>query len=150
MVSTMERRLTVWSVERRQAEREKIQRRQARRAELKAVAQAAAPRRHQHWDDRRTAQQVAEGIVRKDAQRFAKYGLMPADVEAMRSAQNNQCPICDRPLTDVYTIDHCHAEGYVRGLLCHRCNSGLGMFEDNPELFARAVDYLERSRRKER
>jgi len=39
-------------------------------------------------------------------------------------------------------IDHDHRTGQVRGLLCHTCNAGLGMFKDNIELLHRAIMYL--------
>jgi len=39
-------------------------------------------------------------------------------------------------------VDHDHKNGEVRGLLCHRCNVGLGNFQDNPELLLKAYKYL--------
>ena len=43
-------------------------------------------------------------------------------------------------------VDHCHATGKVRGLLCHPCNAGLGFYRDDPRLMREAAAYIERSR----
>jgi hypothetical protein len=64
--------------------------------------------------------------------------------------QNNLCAICGKPETVRHqqgtlrnlAIDHCHATGKVRGLLCSRCNLGLGMFKDEVALLEKTIDYL--------
>lgn len=74
-----------------------------------------------------------------------KYGITVADYEFMLAAQDGRCAICFAlPLPDepLY-VDHCHDSGDVRGLLCRKCNSGLGMFEDDRERLARAAAYLD-------
>lgn len=58
--------------------------------------------------------------------------------------QKMQCPICLEPLSR-HVIDHCHTSMIIRGLLCQRCNIGLGQFKDNKESLARAIKYLEDS-----
>jgi hypothetical protein len=70
----------------------------------------------------------------------AKYGLSAAEVEAMREAQGGVCAIC-RTAPAVH-VDHDHATGKVRGMLCFNCNAALGHFRDDPILFRRAVRYL--------
>ena len=40
-------------------------------------------------------------------------------------------------------VDHCHATGTVRGLLCHNCNRALGLLHDNTEVLLNAIKYLE-------
>lgn len=76
----------------------------------------------------------------------AKYGLSEQQYEALSVAQNHSCRICARPAgRERYgklSIDHCHTTGAVRGLLCLRCNTGLGKFGDNPRQLLRAAQYL--------
>ncbi len=74
-----------------------------------------------------------------------KYGLTPEEVERMRVEQENKCPICTREFNDQrkFKIDHDHATGAVRGLLCNRCNAHLPMIE-NVEIRDSALRYLDR------
>lgn len=55
--------------------------------------------------------------------------------------QDGKCAICKEPMDQSY-IDHDHETGEVRGLLCHRCNSGLGFFNDDPQRLLAALEYL--------
>ena len=71
------------------------------------------------------------------------YGLTKEEVIEMRAEQNSTCPICMRP-TKRFCVDHDHETGKVRGLLCYRCNTGLGLFYDNLDVVKRAVGYLEK------
>lgn len=58
----------------------------------------------------------------------------------MLAAQGGLCAICrEAPATHV---DHDHATGKVRGLLCFNCNGALGQFRDRQDLMLRAVVYL--------
>lgn len=64
----------------------------------------------------------------------------------MLAAQDGKCLICRRTNPDSakpLAVDHCHATNRVRGLLCHKCNTGLGSFDDNPELLVGAIAYLQ-------
>lgn len=57
--------------------------------------------------------------------------------------QNNLCLICKMPDDKrSLSVDHNHRTNEIRGLLCHRCNSGLGFFKDNPETLKAAAAYL--------
>ncbi len=69
----------------------------------------------------------------------SRYGLTREDRARM---ETKHCPICDRA-EQIMVIDHDHHTGAVRGLLCSRCNVGLGLFCDDPDLLGRAVAYLE-------
>ena len=71
-----------------------------------------------------------------------RYGIGDDEVDAMIEAQAQLCPICRRPLGAKPHVDHDHASGEVRGLLCFTCNVGLGNFSDDPERLERAAIYL--------
>lgn len=59
--------------------------------------------------------------------------------------QNWECSICRKKLTGDKNShwDHDHKTGKFRAVLCHQCNTGLGMYKDNPDLLRRAALYLE-------
>lgn len=73
------------------------------------------------------------------------YGLEKDVYLGMLEAQENKCLICEREEGYRLCVDHCHATGKVRGLICIQCNTGIGQFKDDPELIKRALDYLTRS-----
>ena len=72
--------------------------------------------------------------------KYCRYGITQKDYEAIKELQNSKCLICGRSVSLV--VDHDHKTGELRGLLCGRCNSGLGMFEDSVPLLNNAIIYL--------
>ncbi len=62
------------------------------------------------------------------------------------AGQHGGCALCHRDLSALPTklvhVDHDHATGLVRGILCSNCNSGLGLLDDDPKLLARAIEYV--------
>lgn len=76
----------------------------------------------------------------RNANLIYKYGITADDYDKMYEEQKGLCWICQKNKDLV--VDHCHATGNIRGLLCQNCNTGLGMFEDNKEFLSRAVGYL--------
>lgn len=75
--------------------------------------------------------------------RMRKYGLSPEAFQLIRLEQKNACGICAETFSKEPHVDHCHATGEVRGLLCGRCNKALGLLKDSPSAFRRAAEYLE-------
>jgi hypothetical protein len=71
----------------------------------------------------------------------SKYGITPEDYAEMYVAQDGRCAVCGAA-RDVLSIDHCHATGAVRGLLCRECNIALGLLKDDPAIIERAAEYL--------
>lgn len=74
-----------------------------------------------------------------------RYGIDENTYQQMLTDQNNRCKICDCDLDSKLRkhIDHCHKTGKVRSILCINCNSGIGIFWDDPVMLRRAADYLE-------
>lgn len=97
---------------------------------------------------------AANKSAHRDRQRrtkLKKYGITETQKALILQSQEHQCPICERFLAEqtVPSIDHCHVTGSVRGILCRRCNSALGLFEESPAILERALDYLSMQRRQE-
>lgn len=71
-----------------------------------------------------------------------RYGLTVEQFEAMRAAQGNCCAMCSKEFKRTPYVDHDHATGEVRGLLCNGCNMGLGRME-SPGFLDACARYLE-------
>ena len=82
----------------------------------------------------------------RERQRGRKYkAWRPGLYEKLFTAQRGACAVCGwvPPAGQILVIDHCHATGKIRGLLCKRCNIVLGRCEDNPDLLRKLAMYLE-------
>lgn len=85
------------------------------------------------------------GLEKRDVIIRNQYGITLAEYNAMLEAQNYKCAICnneDEVEGRRLAIDHCHNTGKIRGLLCGKCNRGLGLFYDNKKLLQSAIKYL--------
>jgi len=76
---------------------------------------------------------------------MARYGITPEQYWALYEAQGGVCYICQRATgkTKRLSVDHDHATGYVRGLLCGPDNKILGHMRDDPDMARRVASYLE-------
>lgn len=73
-----------------------------------------------------------------------KFGIDTEQYNRMLAKQDGVCAICGRPpMKYRLAVDHKHGTEIVRGLLCARCNRGVGLFWDNPAVLRRAAEYLE-------
>ncbi|MHB8511486.1 MAG: endonuclease VII domain-containing protein [Actinomycetota bacterium] len=75
------------------------------------------------------------------------YGMTIDEFLEMLAKQGRLCAICGIPLRVSKrgtAVDHDHATGRVRGILCGNCNRGLGMFQDQASLLRAAASYLDR------
>ncbi|WP_019059944.1 endonuclease VII domain-containing protein [Streptomyces prunicolor] len=73
------------------------------------------------------------------------YGVTLEQWDEMVLAQEGRCAVCSLPAELV--VDHCHTAQRVRELLCGLCNSGLGLFKDDPERLRAAAEYIEKHHR---
>ena len=86
----------------------------------------------------------------RNAQYKNLYGITLDQYEQMAKDQGNLCSLCQKPQAQIKNkknsmlhVDHCHKTGKVRSLLCNRCNVGIAFFQECPELFQKAIHYLE-------
>jgi len=70
-----------------------------------------------------------------------RYGITAEEADVMLAEQDGVCAICRT--APAAQVDHDHATGKVRELLCFNCNGGLGQFRDDPEVLRAAADYVE-------
>jgi hypothetical protein len=75
----------------------------------------------------------------------AKYGMTSAAVDDMRESQGGLCAICKA--APAAHVDHDHATGTVRGMLCFPCNAAIGHLRDDPQVVRQAAVYLDKARR---
>ena len=73
----------------------------------------------------------------------SQYGITVEQYNQMLENQNYCCAICGtEPVNRRLSVDHDHITGQVRGLLCPKCNMGLGCFRDEIPRLERASQYL--------
>lgn len=69
--------------------------------------------------------------------------MSPEEYRDMFERQEGFCAICQHPQGErALAVDHNHETNQIRGLLCDRCNRGIGYFRDDPELLIEASIYL--------
>jgi len=78
---------------------------------------------------------------------LAGYGMTVEEYDDLLARQDGHCGICEAVDAGAdhkrLPVDHDHATGRVRGLLCHRCNRALGLLGDDIDLLRKAIKYLE-------
>lgn len=106
----------------------------------------AACKRCEH--DARAAHRLANPQLASANARRCKikrlFGITPEQCDTLLAHQGGVCAICKRASPDGRRlhIDHDHAAKTVRGLLCHDCNRGIGMFRDDARLLQVAAEYI--------
>ena len=83
-----------------------------------------------------------------------KYGITEDQYNSMLVEQEGVCIICGQKETKksrtgnivALHVDHDHSTGKVRGLLCHKCNTILGLGNENKEVFYKIIQYLDEAK----
>jgi hypothetical protein len=77
--------------------------------------------------------------------RLRKYGITQVAYDQLLTKQCGRCPGCgtDQPGVKGWAIDHCHRSGKVRALLCMRCNTMLGLANEDPSMLRALADFAE-------
>lgn len=143
--------------ERRAKNKESIQNRaaayyQENKDHMNAVAQVYRENNKEKTASRGAAWQQANknhrseyGKIRANHNRANKYKLTIEELSFLYEKYQGCCAICrvsEEDLGKRLAIDHCHETGLVRGILCQRCNLGIGQLGDTQELLVLAVEYL--------
>jgi hypothetical protein len=89
-------------------------------------------------------------------QTLRRLNMSRTEYEACLESQQGRCAICGSEQGHTsksghqarLSVDHDHTNGHIRGLLCNRCNRGLGYFSDSPVLLSKALHYLLEAERK--
>jgi hypothetical protein len=98
--------------------------------------------RRRRWveDPRRKEQQRRS--YRPQNWRKYYYGMSQEDYDRLVARQGGACAICGKRPAKALCVDHCHATGKIRGLLCRKCNLGIGHLDDSPSVMRAAIAYL--------
>lgn len=89
---------------------------------------------------------ILHPIRRRNSILKSKYGITIDQYYEIFRKQGRKCKLCGMKTHNRksdFVVDHCHKTGRIRGILCFRCNSKLGMYRDDPKLLRKAADYLE-------
>lgn len=93
---------------------------------------------------------VAKNISEQENARLLKrYGITTNQYNELAFEQKHCCKICGnsapqgRARSRFLSVDHCHTTGTIRGLLCQKCNTGIGLLGDTYTSLQKALQYLE-------
>lgn len=108
----------------------------------KGVAYRKQWRAQPHVRERDCVASIKDGKKRR-------YGLEWDEFQALLERAENKCEVClklfmPRDRRNAACVDHDHATGEVRGLLCHSCNRAMGLLKDDPAILRAMLEYLGR------
>lgn len=115
-----------------------------------ALEYARTHRAQRNESGRKSAQKLTSKERRKGYELKKHYGITFVQFAEMLARQEGKCAICgEAPVAKSGTggtlhVDHNHATGKVRELLCWGCNTSLGKMKESKELLMKAIAYLEK------
>lgn len=130
--------------------RDKEQKKAWKKANPEKIRQERLARYWRNRDKVRAKMRVIEATPEYKQKAHARrikreFGLTPEQYTSKLTEQNGVCTICHRPCAThrQLSVDHNHQTGQVRGLLCVKCNTMLGVADDSVERLLNAVQYLD-------
>jgi len=121
--------------------------------EIRAKYDAAHPERRMEWyknnpERARNAQQKWQKNNPEKVRALRikhAWKMSPEEYDGFIDKEGTLCPICKKSFGEVAPcLDHNHKTGKIRGVLCRRCNSGIGLLCENIDILLSAVEYLRR------
>ena len=87
--------------------------------------------------------EVRRGYYKPHEKTRQKLKITEEQYQELMSAE--VCEICGQDFEGKKCIDHCHTMEKVRGVLCNKCNTALGLVGDNVNTLSLMIDYINRS-----
>lgn len=130
-----------WSVNNPEKVKQSEKDRRAKRRDNPVTAEEDRQYRRGWWKENGKSQKE----YRRDYKLQNRYGISAAEYDEMLMEQGGVCAICKGESGNTrLVVDHNHETEQVRAILCHSCNVGLGMLEDDPARLKKAIRYLKR------
>lgn len=110
-----------------------------------AVQRKTIAKRADHYRTIGRNWQDANRLAAKTHSLMRTHGIDVDEYLRLLAAQGDCCAICRRPheMGRDFHVDHCHATGRIRGVLCHHCNTGIGLLGESAERMRAAITYLD-------
>jgi hypothetical protein len=128
----------------------------AKKYRLENVEKVRKNRKKSYWENRESNLERSRKRYRENPEKYFNlklkklYGIDADEYNKLFKEQNFCCAICGDNLAKVDKkhrfLDHDHISGKVRGILCRRCNLGIGFFKDDTNVLGLAIKYLEETR----
>ena len=103
---------------------------------------------YKHHEERKAAMRAHYAAHRGQYRSYGlkKFGLTPETYAALLASQDGKCAICGLPQNgEALAVDHGHETGKMRGLIHRKCNTAIGLLNDDPALLRAAIVYLEKA-----